>query len=210
MSWKQFLADLRPARALAYALQAPAQAKDWYAVGQAIVRADAQQYGHSTAAVARVYAVTSLNRTPASNAIAARKILAAWSSNEHAVREHVHAQSEDSVYWLEFKAHMRRVTCAAFRALAGLPSDFGGPKMHDFAAALDGDPDALTIDRWMLRAIAGETPPPSATPPEYVYFAVRQAYTDLHRTIRTTLTQAQFQSMVWVPIVGKLSLYPAV
>lgn len=71
-----------------------------------------------------------------------------------------------------------------------------GPKVRNFYRAMMGDENAVTLDRWMMRAAGWPTDTVQPNRYEYVSDALRTA------AAFTPLTPAQFQAAVWVHVRG--------
>ena len=71
-----------------------------------------------------------------------------------------------------------------------------GPKVRNFYRAMMGDENAMTVDRWMLRAVGWPTDTITNGQYDLVANAIRQA------SLGTGLTPAQYQAAVWVKVRG--------
>jgi hypothetical protein len=160
---------LAPAKKLAHYFQTGQGEMKWYddtyKAFQDVVGKDAEK-------LAGFFTATSINATVKSNATLAMKAYAQWKSGE------------------PFKGYLPAVIAELNRVAADKP--LAGRKLDNFRKAIIGDPDAVVVDRWMLRAF-GMDGEKGATPHSYdlVEHAVKQM------AQQHGVTPRQMQAAIW-------------
>lgn len=114
---------------------------DWYNSGDELTK----HFGKDAPMVANLIAATSNNSTVKSNLTLALKVYAQHKANPD----------------LPIEGIMKTLLPAISKATAG--EELGGRKVNNFAKALLGDPNAVVVDRWMMRAFGfkGDVPTPT-------------------------------------------------
>lgn len=176
------------------------RAKQWYAEARARVAEQAEETGYTRYQIAKLYCYGSIRSTWLRNVVFVERILEAWNKNMLDVQRVVHENDNiDSMYWQSFGIGMRRPVASAFRALADLPTPYGGYKVRDFTNAFAGLSNLPPIDRWMMRAyvynwrlIKGDSPPPK------VYIAIQRDY--CRQFTKLGMDWLEGQACVWVAI----------
>ena len=156
------------------------------------------------------------------NAITFAKLLAATSPRQDVVRNMKLAIAAFGKYILELKqqigqkaedptfqqglkarlgtAFMRTLVPNIMRAMgvgeAELKAELSGSKVNNFSKALAGDPNAVTMDIWMARAMGLTSPAPFDNAEDYEVFA--NAVRDLAR--EAGVQPRQYQAAVWAGV----------
>ena len=143
----------------------------WYDAVMDVLR---DQYGKDAQLMAAFIAATSPNTTVQANVTMARK----------AYSQHIQGQP--------FKGYMPAVITNLERAVKGQP--LGGLKVSHFHRSIVGDPMAVAVDRWIIRAYGYE----QATPARMTAIIqhVRKAAS------RYRLQPRQLQAAIWTGIKG--------
>lgn len=141
---------------------------DWYNTGKELKR----YFGKDAAIMARLIAATSNNSTVKSNLTLALKAYAQWKVDP----------TQD------IEGLMKTLLPNVKRAFEG---DLEGRKVDNFAKAILGDPDAVVVDRWMMRAFGfkGVAPTPSQ------YDIIEHAIVDMAK--KKGITPREVQASIW-------------
>jgi hypothetical protein len=145
--------------------------KDWYKNTQKELET---HFGDDAPLFVDMLAATSPNSTVASNVTLALK----------AYTQHKTGQP--------FEGFMPAVIGNLERAVKGEP--FGGPKVSSFKANLFGDPEPVTVDRWMARAMG--KPTDTLTPAQYKFYD----YTLTQVAKKAGVEPRQLQAGIWKAI----------
>jgi len=142
---------------------------EWYNTGDELNK----YFGEDAPMVAKLIAATSNNSTVKSNLTLALKAYAQHKANPEAPIEGI----------------MRSLLPAVDRARTG--QDLGGRKVDNFAKALMGDPNAVVVDRWMMRAwgFKGDVPTPAQ------YDIIEHGIKELAQ--RHQMEPRQVQAAIW-------------
>jgi hypothetical protein len=131
-----------------------------------------KQFGQDAPLVAKFFAATSNNATVASNASLTLKALKQYKMGE------------------PFTGYLPDVIENLKRAASG--QELNGRKIDNFAKALSGDPDAVVVDRWIMRAFGFEKgSAPTDTQYDFMEHAIRQM------AEQTGQTPRQVQAAIW-------------
>lgn len=143
-------------------------------------------FGKDADLMADLLAATSSNATVKSNVALALK----------AYEYHKTGVSFDNLP--KGKGFLPAVVMNIKRVIAGEP--IAGRKIDNFAKALKGDPDAVVVDRWMMRAF-GFTAEKDVAPTAHEYDVIEHAVKDLAK--KQGVTPRQMQASIWFSIKNK-------
>lgn len=152
---------------------------EWYGTGDEL----RQFFGKDAEVFANLLAATSNNAEVKSNVALALKAYAQWKINPEA----------DPI------GIMGTVVPAVKKALTNDP--LLGRKVHNFARALMGDPDAVVVDRWMMRAFGFMGPKndvPTAQQYDFIEHAVKKLAQD------NNMTPREVQAAIWYGAKDKI------
>jgi hypothetical protein len=141
-------------------------------------------FGPDADMFAKILAATSPNTTTDSNVTLALKAYGQWKSGA------------------SFDGYLPVAKANLERAIAGTP--MRGPKVSNFYKNLAGDPDAVTVDRWMMRAFGLRGQAPTESQYKFIETTIRRQAKEIGVEPR------QYQAAVWVgmkkeaPIPGNL------
>jgi hypothetical protein len=141
-------------------------------------------FGPDADMFAKILAATSPNTTTDSNVTLALKAYGQWKSGA------------------SFEGYLPVAKANLERAIAGTP--MRGPKVSNFYKNLAGDPDAVTVDRWMMRAFGLRGQAPTESQYKFIETTIRRQAKGIGVEPR------QYQAAVWVgmkkeaPIPGNL------
>lgn len=139
-----------------------------------------EMFGEDGPMMGKFLAVTSSNATVKSNATLAAKAYRQWKAGE------------------PFEGYRPVVKLQLERVARG--EDAGGRKITEFAKALSGDPEAVVVDRWMLRAFGFNKD--AAT--DRQYDLIEQVIRDLAKKLDKT--PRQVQAALWFEVKNRTEL----
>jgi hypothetical protein len=128
-------------------------------------------FGKDAEMMAGFLTATSINSTVKSNTSLALKAYRQWKTGE------------------DFNGFLPAVIMELNRVKSGQP--LAGRKLDNFRKAIIGDPDAVVVDRWMMRAFG--IPKDAATPAQYDM--IEQAVKEL--AMKQGVTPRQMQAAIW-------------
>lgn len=150
------------------------EGKGWYNVKEPLE----ELFGQDAPVMAKILAATSNNSTVKSNTTIALKVYGQWKLNP----------TKDPI------GVMSTMYPAIRDAVEG--REFGGRKVNNFAKALMGDPSAVVVDRWMMRAFFGKAAKDVPSPAEYDFIEHQ-----VHELAKTHgMTPADVQAALWFSV----------
>ena len=155
----------------------------WYRGAENLARRLARKYGCTKHQAAGVIAAMSPNQTWANNLVMAE-----------------HALSGNPKGFASAVARVKRIL-AGGSIIATFP-DPSGPshKIREFYRAISGNPNAVVIDRWALRAAWGKHADIHDLQRKGVYFMVAQCYREVAHLF--DMDPRDFQASVWIHVRG--------
>jgi hypothetical protein len=148
---------------------------DWYNTQKELEH----YFGKDAPIMANLIAATSNNSTVKSNLTLALKAYAQHKADPEAPIEGL----------------MKTLLPAVQKSLAG--EELNGRKVHAFSKALLGDPDAVVVDRWMMRAFGFKGDVPTASQ----YDVIEHAIKDMAK--KQGITPREAQAQLWFGVKGK-------
>lgn len=156
----------------------------WYRGAERIARRLARKYGTTKHRAAGVIAAMSPNQTWKNNLVMAEEALA---GNPRGFSSAV--------------ARARRIMAGGSIISTFPDPDGNSHKIREFYRAIAGNPNAVVIDRWALRAAWGEASVDAHwLQRKGVYNMVADAYREVARTIE--MDPRDFQAAVWIHVRG--------
>lgn len=157
-----------------------AEGRGWYSEARGVAEDLAATFGHPVDVAARVIAVLSPNVTWAQNVHGAHCAFEGW---------HAGTSWRD---WLGSGYGTNREK--AWRILGGELGALKGPKVEVFHAAIMGDPNACTVDLWMMRAAGFDHDTPSTRERRVIVAALKRVARECGESVR------DLQAVVWVKV----------
>lgn len=159
-----------------------ASGRGWYSEARTVAEDLASTFGVSVDVAARVIAVLSPNVTWSQNVHGAHSAFEGWMSGKP---------------WQEWLGSGYGINRhKASRILQGDLDALQGPKVSVFHRAIMGDPNACTVDLWMMRAAGFDHDSPTTRERRVVVAALQRVARETGETVR------DLQAIVWIVVRG--------